>query len=398
MNSKCHFFSGLFNARLGFGLLVGTLFAAWVLAGDGVSGDEIVFVRNEKECRLRGEFLVTAADESCLFRDVDARLWLIEADEIKSKTDVDEPVPPLTKKEAAASLLANLPPGFRTESTDHFVVAYNTERAYAKYIGGLYERLLRGFSNHWKAKRKWKLMEPTEPLLAIVFSSFEEYATFVKTDIGIDPPATMVAYYNLMTNRVVMYDLTSQLVKPGQKLEDDRQIMEILANPNALAMITTIIHEGTHQLMFNMGMQQRLAATPIWVNEGLAMYFEPPDLSANSGWRAIGQINQPRLTTLRQALATKPRAAGQLEVLLTDDEIFRDQEQLLDRYAEAWGFNYFLMTKYSKEYVDYLKFLSEKPPLIEDSAETRLADFRKFFPKDLADMDREFVDFIRNLR
>jgi Protein of unknown function (DUF1570) len=363
-----------------------------------VWSDEIVFVQNEKEHHLRGEILVTAEDESCLFRDVDSRLWLIKSDEIKSKTDVEEAVPPLTQKEVAANVLAGLPSDFRTESTDHFVVAYNTERAYAKYIGGLYERLLRGFTNHWKSKRKWKLKEPVEPLVAIVFRNYDEYAAFVKNDIGIDPPATMVAYYNLMTNRVVMYDLTSQLVKPGQKLEDDRQIMEILANPNAIAMITTIIHEGTHQLMFNMGMQQRLAATPIWVNEGLAMYFEPPDLSANSGWRAIGQINQLRLTTLRQALAARPRAPGQLELMLTDDAVFRDQEQLLDRYAEAWGFNYFLLTKYSKEYVDYLKFLSEKPPLVEDSPETRLADFRKFFAKELVELDREFMDYIRNLR
>jgi Protein of unknown function (DUF1570) len=363
-----------------------------------VWSDEIVFVQNEKEHHLRGEILVTAEDESCLFRDVDSRLWLIKSDEIKSKTDVEEAVPPLTQKEVAANVLAGLPSDFRTESTDHFVVAYNTERAYAKYIGGLYERLLRGFTNHWKSKRKWKLKEPVEPLVAIVFRNYDEYAAFVKNDIGIDPPATMVAYYNLMTNRVVMYDLTSQLVKPGQKLEDDRQIMEILANPNAIVMITTIIHEGTHQLMFNMGMQQRLAATPIWVNEGLAMYFEPPDLSANSGWRAIGQINQLRLTTLRQALAARPRAPGQLELMLTDDAVFRDQEQLLDRYAEAWGFNYFLLTKYSKEYVDYLKFLSEKPPLVEDSPETRLADFRKFFAKELVELDREFMDYIRNLR
>ena len=119
----------------------------WIGSGSGmVWSDEIVFIQNEKEYRLRGEILVTALDESCLFRDVDSRLWLIKSDEIKSKDDVEEAIPPLTQKEVTANVLAGLPDDFRTESTDHFVVAYNTERAYAKYIGGLYERLLRGFT------------------------------------------------------------------------------------------------------------------------------------------------------------------------------------------------------------------------------------------------------------
>lgn len=385
------------SARSCFGMSAVVL-ATLLLGWSCTLADEVVIRHEDRELKLIGEILVTAQDNGILFLDVAGKLWLVQPDAILSRVDGDTRPQPLSKKEMAERVLGTLPTGFRTETTDHFVIAYNTERVYAKYIGGLYERLLRGFSNHWKTKRKWKLDEPTEPLVAIIFRNFAEYAAFVKRDIGIEPPQSMVAYYNIMTNQVVMYDLTSELGPAGQAVDSDRQILEILSSPNAQAMIMTIIHEGTHQLMCNLGMQRRLAATPLWVSEGLAMYFEPPDLSSNSGWRAIGQVNYVRLVTFRQNLAKGQRAANYFTEMLTSDQVFQTPEQLLDRYAEAWAFNYFLLNKHSAKYVDYLKFLSEKEPLIEDSPETRLAEFQRFFPMGLDKLEMEFLAFMRTVQ
>ena len=47
----------------------------------------------------------------------------------------------------------------------------------------------------------------------------------------------------------------------------------------------TVIHEATHQIAFNCGLHTRYADNPLWLTEGMALYFETPDLRSRSGWR-----------------------------------------------------------------------------------------------------------------
>lgn len=360
-------------------------------------GDEVIFRLQEIERRLQGRIVVEAQDSSLLFEARDGRLWIIKADQLVSKTDNEEIAPALTAAEMEKQLLGELPEGFQIHSTDHFIIAYNTEKAYAKWLGGVYEQLFKGFSQYWERKRKFNLDEPKFPLVVIVYSSFDEYSAQVKRELGQDP-GTMVAYYNLMTNRVIMFDLTSNFRSAGNAADTDRKIYEILANPNALAMVATVVHEGTHQLMFNMGMQTRFADTPLWVNEGLAMFFETPDMESTKGWRTIGQVNPLRLANFRQQLGSRVGGGGSLKNLLTNDMEFRDPQKTLALYAEAWALNYFLLTKHSKEYVAYLKVLSGKKPMMTDTPEQRLKDFESAIGMDLATLDAEFIEYIQKLR
>lgn len=375
------------------------VFALWLcLSGTASEADEIV-LRAEKDGAsktLLGTILVEAQDKSILFQADDGRLWILKAEQITSQTRSDEPVKPITQREQQERLEKEFP-DFRFHQTDHFLIAYNTERSYATWLGGLYEQLYKGFTGYWERKRKFKLDDPVFPLVIVVFSSFEEYKAHVKRELGQDPGA-MVAYYNLMTNRVTLYDLTTGFQAAGSKPDNDRRISEILANPNALPMVATVVHEGTHQLMFNMGMQTRLADTPLWVNEGLAMFFETPDLNNPKGWRTIGQINPLRLANFREALPQRASGGESLKRLMTSDLDFRDPNTGLARYAEAWALNYFLLNKYGKEYVAYLERLRTKQPLITDSAEDKLADFQEVFKVDWEEFDREFLEYIAKLR
>ena len=357
-----------------------------VLRAEGIGSPKI----------LTGTILVEAQDKSLLFQADDGRLWILKAEQVDSSSRSDEPVKPLSQREQQERLEKELP-GFRFHQTDHFLIAYNTERSYAIWIGGLYEQLYKGFTGYWERKRKFKLDDPVFPLVIVVFSSFDEYKVHVKRELGQDP-GSMVAYYNLMTNRVTLYDLTTGFQGAGSKPDNDRRISEILANPNALPMVATVVHEGTHQLMFNMGMQTRLADTPLWVNEGLAMFFETPDLNNPKGWRTIGQINPLRLLNFREALPQRATGGESLKRLLTSDLDFRDPNTGLSRYAEAWALNYFLLNKYGKEYVAYLERLRTKQPLVADTAETKLADFQAVFKVDWEEFDREFLEYISKLR
>ena len=381
--------------------ITGIIFVVFMLQSvfstSAAPGDEVIFRLQEIERRLQGRIVVEAQDSSLLFEASDGRLWIIKADQLVNKTDNDEVAPSLTAAEMEKQLLGELPEGFKVHSTDHFIIAYNTEKSYAKWLGGVYEQLFKGFSQYWERKRKFELDEPKFPLVVIVFSSFEEYSAQVKRELEQDP-GSMVAYYNLMTNRVIMFDLTSNFRSAGNALDTDRKIYEILANPNALPMVATVVHEGTHQLMFNMGMQTRFADTPLWVNEGLAMFFETPDMDSPKGWRTIGQVNPLRLANFRQQLGSRVGGGESLKALLTNDMEFRDPQKTLALYAEAWALNYFLLTKHSKEYVAYLKVLSEKKPLMTDTPEQRLKDFETAIGLDLRTLDAEFIEYVQKLR
>ena len=173
------------------------------------------------------------------------------------------------------------------------------------------------------------------------------------------------------------------------------QINQILAQPAALQTVATIVHEATHQIAFNCGLHARLSDCPLWFSEGIAMYFETPDLRSAKGWSGIGAVNSPRLERFLEYLERRP--ANSLETLLRDDTRFRDPKQALDAYAEAWALTYFLMYQHPKEYIAYLAMLSKKKPLLEDGPEKRLDEFRRVFGE-LKPLDVEFLVYMSRLR
>lgn len=356
--------------------------------------DHLTLEIDGKTYDLDGEILIEAQDSSLYFRENNGKIWFVQPDQIKIKEDTDDEVAPISKKELGEKLLAELPEGFRIYETKHYVIAYQNEIAYARWIGNLYEvRLFKGFEAYWKRRKKFKLTETEFPLVAIIFGNKAEYQRHVDRELG--PGQNMVAYYNVQNNRVTMYDLTADNVPVGVEL-NDRKIEQVLQNPAAINMVATVIHEGTHQLLFNRGIQTRFADCPLWVNEGLAMYFEAPDLQSKRGWQKPGLIFQQRL--LRFIDYVKRRPADSLETLISEDNRLRQQDSALDAYAEAWALNHFLLTRRSKDYVKYLEHLAAKKPLEIDTKEQRLSEFKDYFGDDLVKLDREFLSYISRLR
>jgi hypothetical protein len=139
----------------------------------------------------------------------------------------------------------------------------------------------------------------------------------------------------------------------------------------------------------------RFADIPFWVSEGIAIYFESPDLESTKGWRNIGGINFVNLANFRKFAAARP--AGSLETLLCDDKRFRDAALVADAYAEAWAFNYFLLRTRTETYVKYLKLLAELSPLGSVDREERLRQFKQCFGEDLSTLDTEFLRYMRNV-
>ena len=162
----------------------------------------------------------------------------------------------------------------------------------------------------------------------------------------------------------------------------------MLSQRAAVPLVSTIVHEATHQIAFNCGLQTRLSDIPLWLCEGMAVYFEAPDLTSSRGWRGIGRVNYPRLETFRRNLPNWRRDS--LVTLLADNRRFRDPSTAIAAYADAWALNYYLIKYRSQEYAAYLKMLAEKPPLVEDDPDTRLAEFKQHFG-DLKSLERDFL-------
>jgi hypothetical protein len=363
--------------------------------------EQIVALQEGRERALQGRVLVEAADGGLLLEADDGLLWIVEAGQLLSRKRIDKRFTPVTHKDLAERLLAELPPGFRSHTTPHYVVCYDTSRAFAQWTSSLLERLYKAFTNYWRHEGL-ELRKPEFPLAVLVFADRTTYERYSRDDLpgGV---GHIVGFYSLRSNRVNMFDLsgTEALRGPadtrsvGSRRGSLREINQILSQPAALPLVSTIVHEATHQIAFNSGMQTRYADIPLWLCEGMAVYFEAPDLSSTRGWRGIGRVNYARLTTFREN--ARQWREGNLGRLLEGDQRFRDAQTAPDAYADAWALNYYLIKYRPQAYKAYLEQLAAKPPLVVDEPESRLAEFRQHFG-DLRKLEREFLEQMSRLK
>ena len=355
--------------------------------------DRLKMKRDALEQELVVRIVVRAQYGGVLFETRDAALWAVTPEEQVALASDAEPFVPLDDAELAQALLRRLPQGFEILSTKHYVICFNTSRAYAQWCGSLFERLYQAFTNYW-SNRGFKLHEPEHPLVAIVFADSISYRRFAEPELGA-AVQSIIGYYSLRTNCMTMYDLTGTAGSTGDR-GSAAQITRTLSQPDAAKTVATIVHEATHQIAFNCGLHRRYADIPLWLSEGLAVYFETPDLDGAKGWRTIGKVNGGRLLTFRAYAQRRP--ADSLQSLLKDDARMRDPRSAVDAYAEAWALNYFLINAKPKQYQAYVQQLAEKGPLVWDTPEVRLAEFRRAFGDDLTAFDREFLRYVSRMK
>ncbi len=121
-----------------------------------------------------------------------------------------------------------------------------------------------------------------------------------------------------------------------------------------------------------------------------------PDLGRSKGWSTVGAVNRGRLAGFRDYLR-RGRPADSLVTLISSHERLRDPRRNADAYAEAWALNFFLIRQREKQYLAYIKMLSEKGPLLSDDPETRLLEFNQAFGN-LEQLDAEFLRHMSKVR
>ena len=350
---------------------------------------QVEFKTGDRVERVVGRIVTDAADGGILLEARDGQLHSITPDIMVGRQPLEAPFEPLNAKQLGQRLLREFGAGFRIHHTTRYVICSNADARYVEWTGVLLQRLMAGFYRYWKTA-DLDLAPPEFPLVAIIFARQADYVKYATTDVG-PLVAQAQGYYSAKSNRIVTYDLTAAQGPSGSVRELQLRLQRNEAN------IATIVHEATHQLAFNSGLHVRFADNPNWLTEGMAMFFETPDLRNNSGWRTIGRVNPVRLRRFRQFVETR-RQPDSLRAMLTGEAFSGGVDQMTDVYSQAWALNYFLLRKYRKQYVAYLKILQQKSALLRDDPQERLTDFETAFEKSPTELEREFVRYIQRLK
>jgi hypothetical protein len=196
------------------------------------------------------------------------------------------------------------------------------------------------------------------PLVALIFESdrqFDAYMTAVTGDQGLSPQ-NVAAFYDLMTNRLVI------------RLRE-------------CATFDTPLHEAVHQQVYNRGILQRLAPVPAWFNEGIATAFEGDGERIRGGPKTVSNRYGP--------LALRAKVVDWREVV-ANDRSFQGDVLAAEAYSHAWGMHWLLVTKHRNEYHKLVRHFATKQPLDQDRPDQRVAEFEEIVGKSVQDLQSEF--------
>jgi hypothetical protein len=233
----------------------------------------------------------------------------------------------------------------------------------------------------------------------LVLSNADEYATY-RTRYAFDLEGSSGFYSHSMDQMVVYHQRGSSWVQDGKGriASLERQYQDTLRTEQARrelvrwknteqrkllaeahrATHSTIRHEGAHQLLFTLGIQNAAQSGRAWVTEGLAVYCET---------ERVGQLNLRRRDELKEAWA-----AGRVIPLrrLMSERRFKTSLE----YAEAWALMHLLMhPEYRNGFFDYLDWLRMNPGPAKNSVE----ELTRFLPVTFPELEEKWMACLRRL-
>lgn len=344
------------------------------------------------ERELFGKVLIEDQQGGIVLLERDGHWWSLPADVLVSKeTLADQTFAPLTAEELGGALQRELGNGFGMVIAEPYVICTNTNRAYAEWCGGLLNRLRTSFANFWK-KDDLPFEEPEFPLPVLIFATRKQFAEYA---VRTADTATAVSFgfYSVPFNRMAVFDLMegAQGQPPRSVDEVNRRVQSSLSN------VANVVHEGTHQVAYNCGLHTRFADNPLWLTEGMALFFEVPDLRSRTGWATMGRVNPGHAQQFARFVKAG-RPADSLPTLIRTDERFLSAETAANAYAEAWGLTYFLIKRKRDEYAAYLRHIAGKTMLEFLDGDQRQAEFEQFFGDDWEALDKELLSALRRAR
>jgi hypothetical protein len=337
-------------------------------AGAGRNVEAIIAGANRPViCRLHAE-----VGPICVVMLPDGRFRAVDRRVVKTTTD---PFKAASRESIAASLQQAFPK-FRVRATRRYVFVYNTSDVFYKATSRILESIYPGVVTHCRTN-KLKITEPEVPLIVTMFRTENEFRKYRTT------PKGAVAYYNTVTNHVAMYEESTL-----------HQVAPEIAVRQA---ISTVAHEGVHQILHNIGVQQRLSRWPMWISEGLPEYFAPTSTDRQLRWKGAGTLNELRLFSLSKYLQSRsPRARGELV-----EKTVQGAELTATGYAAAWALTHYLAQRQTEKFWSYIRHVSQIGPMSGANTVQRgliaanRAEFVQFFGSDLAAIEDRVVEHLK---
>ncbi|HVX14709.1 MAG TPA: DUF1570 domain-containing protein [Pirellulales bacterium] len=329
-------------------------------------GDRLVLVSSSDDTPVVAKTLVEVGDHLVVILP-DGRLKAIAAN---NATPTDRKFEPATADDMAAALVEKTFSGFKTRTTKRYLYVYNASEPFLKATSTILETMYPALFAYCK-RQKLPVHDPDVPLVVIVFRTQEEFDRYHRMPDGV------VAYYNGVTNYVVMYEQS--------------KLVEVAPDLAVKQSISTIAHEGVHQVLHNIGVQQRLSEWPMWISEGLPEYFAPTSVGKGVRWKGVGKSNDLRMKELEDRLK---QSGGRADLVWPAV----DAEQLnATGYAAAWALTHFLAERRKEKFVAYLADVSRRGPLESFGKQDNIALFQKHFADDFAAFDNEVVKHLQKL-
>ncbi len=304
----------------------------------------------------------------------DGRLWSFDPREAKQFKQTAERFKPYSPSEIRAALLRELGDGFEVTGSSHYMIAHRKgERdKWAERFEGLYRTFVRYFS-----VRGFRLEEPPFPLIGIVCRDQDEFMRFSASQ-GMPTGRGILGYYSMKTNRITLFD-------QGDNGSTARDWQTTSA---------TVLHEATHQVAFNTGINSRFCPPPLWLAEGLATLFEAPGLyDADNNRAQEDRINRVRFNAFKKIPATRK---GELpQSLVACDDLFRLQTGAA--YAESWAMTFYLVETQPGKFAQYIKKTVARPPFKKYTSGQRVDDFSAVFGKDWQMFDAQLTRYMSRI-
>ena len=292
----------------------------------------------------------------------------------------DRKFSPEEKGKLAEQLTASSFLGFRTKTTRHYVYVYNTSDRFALVASRILESMIRGMMAHAKSQRI-EVHPPRVPLVMIMFRTEQEFHEYRRMPEGV------LAYYHPLSNWVVLHEES-----PLANIQPRLAIQQT---------VSTIAHEGAHQILHNIGVQARLSAWPMWLNEGLAEYYAPTSFGKKLRWMGAGKVNDLRMFELEQYLKSRDSRLPNTQLI---QETVQAGRLTSAGYASAWSLTHFLATTRRADFNKYVKKASELGPFetlggiaATGNVPENLDSFSDHFGADLEELERRWLGHLNRL-
>jgi hypothetical protein len=300
----------------------------------------------------------------------------------------DAPFRPITSQSLQHQLLNQEFGEFHAHTTAHYVVLSSGTRSFAESTARLLESLYQGLITSFR-KCGMTVHEAEFPLVAIIDRTERMFRS--RGDV----PAEAHAYYDPLSNRIHLFETRDRDLE-GPELA-------------ALRQPQTVAHEGTHQVLQNIGIQPRLASWPVWLTEGLAEFCAPTTTQAHGQWAGFRQVNPLHMATLRDlddplshdfssVVPLRDRSPARRWGRPTIEEILGRTTLEPTDYAVAWALTHYLATRRPREFLKYLAVMGKLRPLESRTTAAHLALFRSCFGPEIRRLDHKVRNHTLHLR